>query len=63
MLTEIVKVVHSPEIEARTTAQGIVAIGNTPEEFARVIRADMEQWAKLLEGASIKRDGRGHATA
>lgn len=46
---EIVKVVRSPEIEAETVAQGITAIGNTPEEFARVIRADMEKWAKLLK--------------
>ena len=53
---EIVKVVRSPEIEAEANAQGIQAIGNTPEEFARVIHADMEKWAKVLKGSPIKSD-------
>jgi tripartite-type tricarboxylate transporter receptor subunit TctC len=46
----IVQVVRSPEFEAESAAQGVNAIGNTPEEFARVIRTDMEKWAKLLKG-------------
>jgi tripartite-type tricarboxylate transporter receptor subunit TctC len=48
----IVQVVRSPEFEAEATAQGVNAIGNTPEEFARSIRTDMEKWAKLLRSAS-----------
>ena len=51
-----VKVVRSPEFEAETVAQGITAIGNTPEEFARVIRADMEKWAKLLKKTQLQAD-------
>ena len=52
----IVQVVRSPEFEAETAAQGVSAIGNTPEEFARVIRADMEKWAKLLKATGSKAD-------
>ena len=44
------------EIEAETAAQGISAIGNTPEEFARVIRADMDKWAKVLRSTQRKGD-------
>ena len=54
--TAIVQVVRSPEFEAETAAQGVTAIGNTPGEFARVIRADMQKWAKLLKGAGGKAD-------
>jgi len=50
----IVKVVRSPEMEAETAAQGIAGIGNTPEEFARVIRADMAKWKALLTSTSRK---------
>ena len=50
----IVQVVRSPEMAAETAAQGIAAIGNTPEEFARVIRADMAKWKALLTGMSSK---------
>jgi tripartite-type tricarboxylate transporter receptor subunit TctC len=28
--------------------------GNTPEEFGRVIRADIERWAKVLKVAKTK---------
>ena len=50
----IVKVVRSPEMEAETAAQGITAIGNTPEEFARVIRDDMAKWKALLQNTPAK---------
>jgi tripartite-type tricarboxylate transporter receptor subunit TctC len=52
----IVQVVRSPEFEAEAAAQGVNAIGNTPDEFARVIRTDMEKWAKLLKGGGSKTD-------
>jgi tripartite-type tricarboxylate transporter receptor subunit TctC len=54
--SEIVKVVRSREILTEANAQGIEAIGNTPDEFAHVIRADMEKWAKVLKGTQIKND-------
>jgi tripartite-type tricarboxylate transporter receptor subunit TctC len=53
---EIAQVVRSPEIVSEAAAQGIEAIGNTPEEFARVIRADMQKWAKLMQNTRIKAD-------
>ena len=48
---EIAKVMRSPEMQAETAAQGVEAIGNSPAEFDRVIRADMQKWAKLLKSA------------
>ncbi len=52
--TVIVQVVRTPEFGAEAAAQGVAAIGNTPEEFARVIRSDIEKWAKLLKGTGSK---------
>ena len=51
---EIVKVIRTPEVEADILAQGIEPIGNTPEEFGRIIRADVERWGKILKGAKTK---------
>ena len=50
--TIVVKVIRTPDVAAAITAQGIEPIGNTPEEFARVIRTDIDKWAKLIKGAS-----------
>ena len=47
---------RSPDFEAEAAAQGVNAIGNSPDEFARVIRADMEKWAKLLKSGGAKTD-------
>ena len=51
---EIVKVIRTPEVEADILAQGIEPIGNTPEEFGRIIRADVERWAKILKVTKTK---------
>ncbi len=53
---EIVKVIRTPEVEADILAQGIEPIGNTPDEFGRIIRADVERWGKILKGAKAKAD-------
>src|SRR3954469_3046083 len=50
----IVNVIRAPEVSADITAQGIEPIGNTPEEFARVIRTDIDKWAKLIKGARTR---------
>ena len=45
---EIVKVIRTPQVEADILAQGIEPIGNSPEEFDRIIRADVARWGKIL---------------
>jgi tripartite-type tricarboxylate transporter receptor subunit TctC len=51
---EIVKIVRSPEFAQNLTNEGAFAMGNTPEEFATVIRADMKKWAAVIKEAGIK---------
>jgi tripartite-type tricarboxylate transporter receptor subunit TctC len=51
---EIVKVIRAPDVEASILAQAIEPIGNTPEEFGRIIRTDVERWAKILKGTKTK---------
>jgi tripartite-type tricarboxylate transporter receptor subunit TctC len=51
---EIVAVLRSADVEAQIAAQGIEPMANTPEEFGRIIRTDIEKWARVLKGARIK---------
>ncbi|MDB5812418.1 MAG: transporter [Betaproteobacteria bacterium] len=51
---EIVKVIRMPDVEAAILAQAIEPIGNTPEQFGRIIRADVERWGKILKGTKTK---------
>ena len=51
---EIVRIVRSPEFGQNLAAEGAIAVGNTPAEFAAVIRADMQKWAAVIKEAGIK---------
>jgi tripartite-type tricarboxylate transporter receptor subunit TctC len=51
---EIAAVVHSPEFMKQLATEGAIPIGNSPAEFARIIRIDIEKWAKVIEQAGIR---------
>ena len=50
----IVRVVQDPAIRERFSSDGAETVGSTPEEFAAVIRDDLERWGKVTREAGIK---------
>jgi tripartite-type tricarboxylate transporter receptor subunit TctC len=53
-----VRAVQDPAIKDRFISDGGETVGNTPEEFAAVIRADLKKWGKVVKDAGIKIDQR-----
>lgn len=53
---EIVKAVTSPDIKERFAAIGFVPVGSTPQEFAALIRSDMEMFAKVIKAGNLRPD-------
>ena len=52
---EIVKALKLPDVIERLATQGgNEIIGNTPEQFAKVIESDLAMYAKLIKDAGIK---------
>jgi tripartite-type tricarboxylate transporter receptor subunit TctC len=52
---EVVKALKTQEVIDRLVTQGgNEIVGNTPEQFARVIEADLAMYAKLIRDAGIK---------
>jgi tripartite-type tricarboxylate transporter receptor subunit TctC len=51
---EIVKIMHTPGVLDRLAADGPIAIGNSPEEFASYIKAEQVKWSKVVREANIK---------
>lgn len=51
---EIATAIRSPEVMARLGAEGGEVIASTPEEFATIIRREMEKWAKIIPAAGIQ---------
>ena len=52
--TELVHVLNSPEIKKRFAADAAETVGNTPEEFARHIRSELDKWEKVAREAGIQ---------
>ena len=45
---------RDPEVRKRMLEQGAVPVGNTPEEFAKMLREEVARWAEVVKvsGAS-----------
>ena len=46
---------QAPEVRDRYAQLGLVVVGNTPEEFARVVKADVEKFRKVILDSGIPR--------
>lgn len=53
---EIVKVLKMPDMRERLAGDGARPLGNTPEEFAVINKAEVAKWAKVVKQANIRAD-------
>jgi tripartite-type tricarboxylate transporter receptor subunit TctC len=51
---EIAAVLAEPEVRSRYEVLGIEPVGNTPEQFAAQIKADLARWEPVVKQAGIK---------
>lgn len=51
---EIVRVITSPEVKQKFFDAGVEVVGTSPEAFAQRIKAEMDQWAKIIQAGGIK---------
>ena len=51
---EAVKVLHSPEVKALLLRDGLEAVGDSPQEFAGLIKSEVAKWMKVVRAAGIK---------
>jgi len=51
---ETVKALALPEVRKKFDELGLERVGNTPAEFAAIIRKETPEWAKVIKDAGIK---------
>ena len=54
--SELVKVMHSPEMKDRLAGIGTDPVTSTPEEFAAYIQAEIAKWGDVIRKANLKAD-------
>ena len=47
-------IIARPDFQERLVKDGIEPVGNTPEQFAEEIKADIARWAKIVKAAGVK---------
>jgi tripartite-type tricarboxylate transporter receptor subunit TctC len=53
---ETAKALNSPEIKEKLLAQGAIPSGNTPQQFASLIDAEIKKWAAVVKASGAKVD-------
>jgi tripartite-type tricarboxylate transporter receptor subunit TctC len=51
---ETTAVMAQPEVRQKLESLGLQLVGNTPSEFAGLIKTETEGWAKVIKAAGIK---------
>jgi tripartite-type tricarboxylate transporter receptor subunit TctC len=52
--TEIIRIVKLPDVQKRLRGAELDPVGNTAEEFARTIKADVATWSAVAKAAKIQ---------
>jgi tripartite-type tricarboxylate transporter receptor subunit TctC len=52
----MLKALRDPEVVQRMAGLGVEIIGNSADEFARVVRSDIIKWAKVVKDSGAKAD-------
>jgi len=52
--TEIVKILHMPDVRRRFFELGAEPVGNTPEEFAAYIQTEIVKWSKVVKDSGAR---------
>ena len=54
LAANIEKAAHSPDIRQRLLEQGAEPVGNTPEEFSRMLRREVTTWGAVVKASGAK---------
>jgi tripartite-type tricarboxylate transporter receptor subunit TctC len=54
LAAELARIIRLPDVSARIDELGLLPVGNTPEQFAAIVRSESVLYAKLIKDLNIK---------
>ena len=52
--TQLMQTLQSPDVRERFAAEGIEALGGTPDQFAEYIRSEIARWGRVIKEAGVR---------
>ena len=52
----VAKAAHDPEMRKRLAEQGAEPVGNSSEEFTRILRDEVARWAEVVRVSGARAD-------
>jgi tripartite-type tricarboxylate transporter receptor subunit TctC len=49
----VVKALQDPAVRTGLSSQGAIPVGNSPEEYERYNRIEIEKWRKVAQSAGV----------
>ena len=56
LATSIAKITRAPDMRQRLLDQGAEPVGNSPEEFGKIVREEVQRWAEVVRVSGAKAD-------
>jgi tripartite-type tricarboxylate transporter receptor subunit TctC len=53
---ELVRVLRSTDVREKMTAEGVEAVGGTPQEYAAHLKEELAKYGRIVKAAGIKPD-------
>ena len=54
--TEIVKIINMPDVREKLVGLGAEPVGNTPDEFAALVKSEVVKWAAVVKQSGARVD-------
>lgn len=54
--TEMVRALKQPDVKDKLSSQGAEAVGNTPDELERFVRAETAKYSQLVKASGVRAD-------
>jgi tripartite-type tricarboxylate transporter receptor subunit TctC len=51
---EVVAILNDPQVSSSLAEQGVDVVGDTPQEFQKIIEADIAKWREIIVAAGIR---------
>jgi tripartite-type tricarboxylate transporter receptor subunit TctC len=51
---EVVNALQNPDVRSRLSGLGLEPVGNSPTEFAAIVKRDLERWAAVIKRGNIR---------